>query len=110
MGILYLTLKKQWFDLILHGIKREEYRDIKPYWSARLESKYGDNRIINQYDYIQFSNGYSKTARKMLVKCNSITVGKGIAEWGAVKDKTTYIIKLGRVISTENINSYELND
>ena len=29
---LYLTLKKQWFDMINDGIKTEEYREIKPYW------------------------------------------------------------------------------
>jgi len=28
---LHLTLKKNWFDLILSGEKKEEYREIKPY-------------------------------------------------------------------------------
>ena len=31
MSTLHLTLKKQWFDMILSGEKTEEYRDIKPY-------------------------------------------------------------------------------
>lgn len=34
--ILHLTLKKKWFDMIKSGDKREEYRDIKPYWASRL--------------------------------------------------------------------------
>ncbi len=28
---LHLTLKKNWFDLILSGEKKEEYREIKHY-------------------------------------------------------------------------------
>ena len=34
--ILTLNLIKQWFDLTLQGIKKEEYRDITPYWAKRL--------------------------------------------------------------------------
>ena len=28
---LYLTLKKEWFDLIVSGEKKEEYRDVKDF-------------------------------------------------------------------------------
>lgn len=34
--ILHLTLKKKWFDMIASGEKKEEYREIKPYWVDRL--------------------------------------------------------------------------
>ena len=34
--ILTLTISKQWFDMIADGKKDEEYREIKPYWVARL--------------------------------------------------------------------------
>ena len=33
---LVLTLKKKWFELIVKGIKKEEYRELKPYWFKRL--------------------------------------------------------------------------
>ena len=36
MATLQLNLIKQWFDLTLKGIKKEEYRDITPYWAKRL--------------------------------------------------------------------------
>ena len=39
MNILHLTLTKNWFDLILSGEKKEEYREIKPYWEKRLNGK-----------------------------------------------------------------------
>lgn len=34
--VLKLTLKKTWYDLILLGVKQEEYREIKEYWLKRL--------------------------------------------------------------------------
>lgn len=33
---LKLTLKRKWFDMIKSGEKKEEYREIKPYWFVRL--------------------------------------------------------------------------
>ena len=30
--VLHLTLKKEWFDLILSGDKKIEYREIKNHW------------------------------------------------------------------------------
>lgn len=36
MRTLHLSLKAQWYDMIESGIKKEEYREIKPFWCARL--------------------------------------------------------------------------
>ena len=35
-AFLYFTLKGKWYDMILCGRKREEYRDFKPYWGVRF--------------------------------------------------------------------------
>ena len=44
MATLQLNLIKQWFDLTLQGIKKEEYRDITPFWAKRfLCMENGDN-------------------------------------------------------------------
>lgn len=37
---LDLVLKGCWYDLIKSGVKREEYREIKPYWCNRLLSTF----------------------------------------------------------------------
>jgi hypothetical protein len=87
MKTLYLTLKKQWFDLINDGIKTEEYREIKPYWQTRLEGK--------AYDVVEFRNGYQKDASKMTFKIKEIVKASGNAEWGASDGQTYYVIKLG---------------
>ena len=34
--MLILPIKKKWFDMILSGEKKEEYREIKPYYTSRF--------------------------------------------------------------------------
>lgn len=41
--ILYLPLKKKWYEMIESGEKPEEYREDKPYWRRRL---YNDEDIF----------------------------------------------------------------
>ncbi len=36
--MLTLPIKQKWFDAIAAGIKTEEYREIKPYYTARLQN------------------------------------------------------------------------
>ena len=99
---LYLPLKKEWYEMIESGVKTEEYREIKPYWSKRLTGvehplfsvRYG-YRSANQngYTHIKFSYGYTK--RTMTFELKGITIGKGKKEWGA-SDEDVFIIKLGK--------------
>lgn len=88
-NILHLVLKKQWYDLIENGIKKEEYREIKPYWSKRLLPK--------DFNIVCFHFGYTNT--KMTFQIKSITVDTGKEEWGAEKDKLYFVIKLGDRLS-----------
>ena len=62
---------KKWFDEILVGTKKIEYRDIKPYWTKRLFDKYGRQK---KYDFIVFKNGYSKDSPKMKVEFKGILI------------------------------------
>lgn len=105
---LHLTLKKKWFDMILTGIKKEEYREIKPYWEKRLFEKFNNefqNRSLISddgfigYDRILFKNGYSKNAPSFEIDCLGIEIGEGKTEWGAEKGKQYFILKLGRIIT-----------
>lgn len=84
---LYLTLKKQWFDLINNGVKIEEYREIKDYWTKRLENKH--------YDEVIFRHGYAKDAPVMSFEIRKIEINIGKEEWGAEKNKKYYVIYLG---------------
>ena len=88
--ILHLTLKKRWFDLITAGIKREEYREMKPYWATRLIGK--------DYDVIRFRNGYAKDSPTVTVEYKGLDTGLGIPEWGAPKETPVYILELGKIL------------
>ena len=102
MKVLHLTLKKKWFDMILSGEKREEYRDLSDYWWKRL-TKGG-------YTHIKFVNGYGNHRPWMLVEwladpihgCRQM-FGVGHPEWGGDISKTVFILKLGKVIDRGNI-------
>lgn len=89
MQILHLTLKKKWFDMIASGEKKEEYREIKPYWNKRLNKT---------YTHILFRNGYAKDAPRILVELRFIVTSLGIVEWGAPEDQQVYILKLGDIM------------
>lgn len=93
--ILHLTLKKKWFDMIASGEKKEEYRELKPYWFTRLKWK---TQTIESFDVICFKNGYQKDALKLTVQCLGIEIGKAKPEWSDNWQGDVFIIKLGKII------------
>lgn len=99
--VLTLAVSKQWFDMIAAGEKTEEYREIKPYWVARLLQnknnivyvrnlasalagrtdllkKYIDAQriVLKQYTHVLFINGYRKDSPRIEKEIESITIGK----------------------------------
>lgn len=99
--VLTLTVSKQWFDMIVAGVKAEEYREIKPYWVARLFQnnsnivdvrnlasalagrtdllkKYIDAQriVLKQYTHVLFINGYRKDSPRIEKEIVSIAIGK----------------------------------
>lgn len=36
MEILNLNLIKKWYDMTKSGVKKEEYRELTPFWAKRL--------------------------------------------------------------------------
>ena len=90
MRVLHLTLKRKWFDMILSGEKKEEYREIKPYWHRRLLTK--------EFDVICFRNGYAKDAPRFTVELVQLFSGLGIIEWGAPEKTPVYILRLGNIL------------
>lgn len=107
MKILHLVLKGKWYDMIQSGEKKEEYREIRPYWMSRLTMCYGkgfrdckyrkcfEKKCLfeRHFDAICFHRGY--TSQTMLFKLEEITIGKGNPDWGA-PDYEVFILKLGQ--------------
>ena len=101
--MLTLPIKKKWFDMILSGEKKEEYREIKPYWTKRLSHNLRAT-VRTDFDVIHsgwviLKNGYSKDAPQIqcFVDCYK---GYGKEYWGAEPNKLYYVLK---ILSVEKV-------
>ena len=92
--MLTLPIKKKWFDMILSGEKKEEYREIKPYYDSRFDFKDdGEFKTYSSQRKIILRNGYSKNSQSIL--CDVvITKGYGRKDWGAEPNKMYYVLKI----------------
>ena len=95
--VLRLNVCKKWFDMIVAGTKKEEYREVKDYWAKRLTTncecqydvaaQFFCGRIIYRpFTHVLFINGYSNNSPKIEKKIKEICIGmpkKGICpdEW-----------------------------
>ena len=114
MNEIHLTLKKHWWDMIASGEKKEEYREIKPYWIRRLCYAYrtqdvtckqsecekcfkaslcNDGYMCYPFDEVVFHKGY--TSETMRFSVVGVHYGQGKIEWGAPEGECVFIIKLG---------------
>ena len=112
--MLTLPIKKKWFDMILSCEKKEEYREIKPYWTKRLlttdididlerlkDQLRKENSFLNKT--VIFRNGYRKDSPK--IRCLvSINIKQGKPEWGAEPNKMYYVLK---ILSVEEVDGDE---
>ena len=101
MKTLTLSLKKQWFDMIKSGEKKEEYREIKPHYEKRFLEPISSRLFINgdtgvkPFDRLVFTLGYPKagdTERRLTFKNPKIRIGTGNPEWGAEPGKNYFVI------------------
>ena len=110
--VLVLPIKRKYFDMIKSGEKKEEYREIKPYYDSRIGNavagvnfKYCHPDLIKklennkEFDVI-FRNGYSYNSPSIWCKC-TFRRGTGKEEWGAILNKEYYILDIKRLDSIQ---------
>lgn len=96
--MLTLPIKKKWLDMILSGEKKEEYREIKPYYMSRFAN------LFEMFPYsfiptgldtkeIMFRNGYDKDAPSFVALC-SLDIKTGKKEWGAEPGIEYYVLTI----------------
>ena len=105
--MLILPIKKKWFDMILSGEKKEEYRDIKPYYERRFYNYFRsqggmmEKAPLNEWlatdlmfdMVVKFRNGYSVKSPSFAAKVR-LAIGTGKNEWGAEPNKKYYVLKI----------------
>jgi hypothetical protein len=97
---LELTIKRQWFDMVSSGEKKEEYRKSSKWIGSRLFGK--------DYDTVRFRNGYRADSPVCVCEYLGWTFGMGKRLWGggvAPGEPPLIVIKLGRVIVRPNEKS-----
>lgn len=114
---MILPIKKKWFDMILSGEKKEEYREIKPYYDRRFMNAFGFILVGGQMIYgeavpkeirktwpvpVVFRNGYSQKSPEVVCKC-TLHFEKGKPEWGAEPGKEYYVLKIHQIIKVRKI-------
>lgn len=126
-----MTLNKKWFDMILSGEKKEEYRDIKDYWATRFlwsreeiewqcwqemlddmrdpyRRHHGPKDLMNffgvqfkDYQAIHFVNGYGANRPAFDIEIENITVKRGRPDWGAAEGRYYFVFQLGRILEQD---------
>lgn len=97
--VLYLVVYKHWFDLMLKGIKKNEYRKKSKWILSRVENK--------EYDLIKFSNGYGKDKKYFFCKYEGYNISNSseiitFDEHVINLQPGDVIIKLGKIIEKGN--------
>lgn len=85
--------------MILSGIKLEEYREIKPYYTKRFQTiglldVYG-LPTVNRVN-VMFRNGYSGKAPSFVANV-SLDIKGGHEEWGAEPGKEYYALRIHEI-------------
>lgn len=67
MKVLRLPVNEYWYRLIKGGVLTFDYREIKPYWTRRLEDK--------SYDVVEFYHRFKKDIIPLKYKFKEIKKG-----------------------------------
>jgi len=104
-----------WFDLILSGVKKEEYRECSVFNRQRLcvssvwmmaEHSGIDVLSVDEwkpFKVLHLTNGYGDKNQQLWAHIENISIGRGNPEWGAPTDMDVFIIRLGDVFHTKNL-------
>ena len=83
MKVLILNIKKIYFDEIMSGTKKIEYRELKQ--TTLNKYTYVDEtdgkRYLRRYDALRLYVGYNKDGESALVQVTDITYNEGVVEY-----------------------------
>ena len=89
MNKLVINIKKKYFNEILNGTKKEEFRKKTKFWETRI--------LNREYTHVVFRNGYKKNAPTITLRYLGYDV-KNLQRDFFGKDATDlFVLKLGEV-------------
>ena len=113
--MLVLPIKMKWYDMILSGEKKEEYRSYSPYWIKRFYNA-GVMELVHAagdwckakpctHILVKFRNGYSANSRSFVAEVR-LVVGLGKQQWGAKEGERYLVLKIVKIMD-EGVGSGE---
>lgn len=106
-----------WFDMILSGVKKEEYRECSVFNRQRLcvssvwmMAEHSGIEVLSvdewkPFKVLHLTNGYGHYKPQLWAHIESITIGRGNPEWGAPTDRDVFIIRIGDVFHSKNLKA-----
>lgn len=112
--MLTLPIKRKWLEMIRSGEKKEEYRSISPYYSARVKNLFAPFtwcanttawteetvRMAGEeglpFKEVVLRAGYSLFSPAVMIS-GKITIGSGRPDWGAVPGEEYYVLHIETV-------------
>ena len=96
--MLTLPIKRIWFDRIVSGEKREEYRKICHYYEVRFANAMPNAANLRTMGFdpiykIKLRAGYRSDSPSCVISCR-IDKGLGKVEWGAEPRKHYFRLKI----------------
>ena len=102
MKVLHLTLISRWFNMVASGEKREEYREITPYWIRRLltnenapcETK-GENKEWVENMFFDIQNGHDPKEVMDAYHCDfkEFDAALFVNGYGSTRPRTCWVVK-----------------
>lgn len=87
--MIVLPIKKKWFDMIVSGQKKEEYRTF----TKRYGSMFFKAADVNGEFWCILRNGYRLDSPSITVRV-SLSIGHGKREWGAEPNEQYFILTI----------------
>jgi len=115
--------KEEYRDIKLHWARQLLFRIYGPpnfnqhyqwAWINLIDGDYecqgwniatGGAPIFKEFDTITFSNGYSKDRDSFVIELKDIEIKEGNPKWGAVPGEKYFCLKLGNILSLNNIEN-----
>ena len=87
--MIVLPIKKKWFDMILSGEKKEEYRSITKRYQTMFKNAVDSENVC----WCVLRNGYSSSSPCAIIRVK-VSVGFGKTEWGAEPNQQYFVLSI----------------
>lgn len=87
--MITLPIKKQWFDMIVSGVKKEEYRALTSHYKTMFANATKNGPVFQ----CRLRNGYMSYSPSVIITC-ICRIGRGRPEWGGDSETDCFVLSI----------------